>query len=213
MSPSSRFIRPLVLAVAAVAALALFATACADENGNAGAPTAAEEAAAVSAERDVYVPRNDVEGDNYNRRLEIADDPTSIMWCTVSFSNPSSPLLTVPIVGKLTSGNKRPYSTEQILIDTNTPGRWYSPEVADPQGFFGSSSPYRYGFTPAGFLFELELETVCTNEPLVWQREQTTIAMQVDEDLLTAQNAARDLLRTGDEAGAYDVLEEALGDE
>lgn len=202
------------------AVIALTATACGDGIAPPAAqePTAEERAAVIAAERDVFTPQNDVEGDNYSRRQEIADDPTTILWCTSAFPIPSSPMFTVPIVGKLTSSNKRPFSTSVVEIVNGDPfgtvDHSYSPEVPGPDGFFGSSSEFRYGFTPEGAYVDFTgLETLCTTEPLVWQREQTDIALSIDEELASAQAAAQELLAAGDTEGAADILAEAIGDQ
>src|SRR4051812_10391227 len=83
--------------------------------------------------RSAYIPKNEIEFKNYDSRNRIADDPTTIMWCTSSFPIPSSPLFTVPVVGKVTSGSKRTFDSD--------PG---------PDGMYGTSGQYNYGFTPSG---------------------------------------------------------------
>ncbi len=154
------------------------------------------EAAADKARdrNDYFIPKNDLDFHNYNRRQKIADDPTVILWCTSAFPIPSSPLFTVPIVGKLTSGGKRPFP--------NDPG---------PDGMYGSSGEYRYGFTPSGMYGDwYGMPTFCTTEPMVWQREQTVIVMQEDPLLMSAQEKAREFLKAGQADKANDVLEEAI---
>lgn len=144
--------------------------------------------------RSAYIPQNEIEFKNYDGRQRIADDPTTIMWCTSAFPIPNSPLFTVPIIGKTTSGNKRPFDTD--------PG---------PDGMYGSSNPYDYGFTPVHTLAEWrDMPQFCTNEPLVWQRQATTITMASDPELLAAQNKARAALKAGDKDGAMKILEEAI---
>ncbi len=92
--------RRVLLVIAAIVALAGCSTALQDsqrrvwDNANRRAP---------------YEMKNDVEFNNYSRRQQIADDPTTILWCTSAFPVTGAPLFTVPIVGKLTSGGKRPY--------------------------------------------------------------------------------------------------------
>lgn len=145
-------------------------------------------------DRNYYVMKNDVEYANYDKRLRLADDPTTILWCTSAFANPSSPMFTVAIVGKLTSGGKRPFTTE--------PG---------PDGMYGTSGEYRYGFTPAGVYNDFyNLSTFCTTEPMVWQRESTTVVLATDPELLAAQDEAKKLIAAGKPEEAQAVLEEAL---
>lgn len=146
----------------------------------------------------VYVPKNGLELKNYNRRGELADDPTTILWCTSSFPIPASPLFTVPMVGKLTSGSKRPFAGD-------------SSTTMDSNGMFGPSGEYRFGFTPAGQYADwYNMATFCTTEPMVWQRQNTQIAMAADPRLLAAHQEARRLLGDGNAQGATDVLTRAI---
>jgi hypothetical protein len=168
------------------------------------------EAQQRSEQRAAYVPQNDLEFKNYDRRQRLADDPTAILWCTSAFPVLGSPIFTVPIVGKLTSGDKRPYSTEVRLC--NTCGE--SPEVPGPDGMYGSSGEYRYGFTPGGIYGDwYGMPVFCTTEPTVWQREATTIVMERDPLLTEAHNRAREALKKGGEQGdgeAQRIIEDAV---
>jgi hypothetical protein len=176
------------------------------------APTAAEQAQAQAAQKSqnhaAYIPKNDVEFNNYNNRMKISDDPTTILWCTSAFPIPSSPLFTIPVVGKLTSATKRPYPTSTT---NTTAGTQYSPELPGPDGMYGPSTDYRYGFTPAGVYVDFyNLQTYCTTEPSIWQRQATKIVLGTDDKLFQAQQKARQLLAAGDKAGAEKVLEAAI---
>lgn len=145
---------------------------------------AAAGGAAVADNRKNYVPTNDVEGRNYNARQAIADNPATLLWCTAFPPSPNAKAFTVPIVGKLTSGNKRPYSTEKVVIDNDTGGMEYRPEVAGPDGMFGSSGEYRYGFDPSGNYHDFyDIAAYCTTVPNVIQKEQTTIVVRTAQDL------------------------------
>ena len=158
--------------------------------------------------RRAYVQQNDIEFQNYDKRQRIADDPTTILWCTSAFPIPSSPLFTVPVVGKLTSGTKRPYPTE---INKNASNSEYYPELPGPDGIYGSSGDYRYGFNPIGMYADwTNMSLFCTQEPTVWQREKTDIVMQNDPALVAASNAARTALRLGNAAEAQRILEQAV---
>ncbi len=158
---------------------------------------------------EVYQPKNDMERKIYNKRQQIADDPTTILWCTSAFPIPSSPIFTVPIVGKLASGNKRPYPTSIALAGGS--GGSYFPEIPGPDGMFGSSGEYRYGFTPGDYYADwYNMPCFCTTEPTIWQRQETKIVMQSDPQLLEAQNAARDALRKGNPKIANEILENAV---
>lgn len=176
--------RKFSILTAILAALALLITvACSNSSGSKPKPAqnAQQEGIKTSKTRVNYVPKNDVEGRNYNARLRIADDPSTLLWCTSFPTNPNAPLITVPIVGKLTSGSKRPYPTEQTKIDTDTTNTTYNPELPGPDGFYGSSGEYRYGFRPDGVYVDFyNLETYCTTEPTTFQREKTIIDMVSD---------------------------------
>lgn len=156
-----------------------------------------QQAQNLSDTHNAYVMKNDVEFKNYNKREIISDDPTTILWCTAAFPIPGSPLFTIPIVGKLTSSNKRPYPDS-----TGQPG---------PDGMFGSSSEYRYGFTPAGVYVDFTgLSTFCSTEPTIWQTQSTKIIMGVDNTLQAAEAKAQQQLAAGDTAGANKTLQDAI---
>src|SRR3989344_2970871 len=164
----------LVLTALLLGAVGLI-VACGMPNDGTPQAQAQTEAIRKAQANKPYVPENDLEIGNYNRRQRKADDPTTIMWCTSAFPIPSSPLFTVPVVGKLTSGNKRPYPTEQVRAGD---GVNYFPELPGPDGMYGSSMDYRYGFTPIGMYVDWTgMPLFCTEEPTIWQREQTAIVM------------------------------------
>lgn len=159
---------------------------------------ATSEQAAITRSQDrvPYVTQNDVEYNNYDARQRIADDPTTILWCTAAFPVPGSPLFTVPVVGKLTSGSKRPYP---------------SPDAIGPDGMYGGSVAYRYGFTPEGVYVDYtDMATYCTTQPTVWQKESTDLVLKIDDALAAAQVEARKALANGDAAGAQQILEDAI---
>lgn len=154
------------------------------------------------AERETYVSTHNVEFDNYNKRQEIADDPTTLLWCTFFPPTMGQEPFTVPIVGKLTSGNKRPFPSTEI----RTGGEWdvtYNPELPQPDGMYGSSGQYRYGFTPAGYYTDYTgLASFCTTQPTIWQRNQTQIVFEVDTEYAEMQVELKSLLGAGDFEGA-----------
>lgn len=164
----------------------------------------AQQQAILNAENaEYYVPSRGVERRNYNWRQELADDPTVILWCTSAFSTPGSPMFTIPIMGKLTSGAKRPYATN------NTSGY----EVPGPDGMYGSSGEYRYGFGPTGkyeYYDFYGIETFCSIMPTVWQREATVLILEKDPLLVDATQRAQEALRSGDSALAEQILIEAI---
>lgn len=147
--------------------------------------------------RGTFIPKNDIEFHAYNKRQERADDPTAILWCTTAFPIPASPIFTVPIVGKLVSGDKKPLPT-----DANTPG---------PDGMYGHSNPYEYGFTPTDAYAEFRnMPVYCTDQPTVWQRQETKIAMPNDPQLMSAHTAAREALKANKPEEANRILSEAI---
>lgn len=136
----------------------------------------------VAKNRQVYVPKNDVEGRNYNARQTLADNPSTLIWCTAFPTNPNVKPFTIAVVGKLTSGNKRPFPTEQTAKSADV--GWYNPELPGPDGFYGTSGEYRYGFDPAGNYVDFyNLETFCTNVPDVMQRNTTIIQIKPGTDV------------------------------
>jgi hypothetical protein len=148
-------------------------------------PSAQQAAVNRSQTRANYVPKNDVEGRNYNARQRLADDPTAIVWCSVYPNNQTVKPYTVPIAGKLTSGNKRPYPTSQFSNGTND--NTNSPELPGTDGFYGSSSDYSYGFDPAGVYWEFHnADFTCTSSPTLIQKNSTTFSVTTAPDQLTS---------------------------
>jgi len=123
------------MVVGAVLGALVLTSASSCESGPSNAQQSAIDAA---ANNDIYEP---IELKNYNARQELTDNPNTILWCSVYPSNPNVTPYTVPIVGKLTSGNKRPYATSQVQFQED-----YTPEIPGPDKMFGTSGEYRYGF-------------------------------------------------------------------
>jgi uncharacterized protein YceK len=172
---------------------------CSAFNNNQSA--AQQSAQNLAANRATYVVKNDVDGGNYYKRLSIADDPTTILWCTWYPTTVGSAPITFSIVGKMTSSGKRPFPI-------NTCGE-YTCENPDAQGMYGTSDAYVYGFGPAGEYMEVHDWGFCTNLPTTYQA--TTIMFQgTDPGLQAATDKARTLLAAGDAAGAQAVLDAAI---
>src|SRR3989344_719322 len=178
----------LVLAILALA-LTLLGAECEDEQN---ANQIAAQARALA--RGGYLPQNDVEFQNYDDRQIIADDPSTILWCTFFPPTVGQQPFTEPIAGKLTSGDKRPYPTEWR---ENNSGRGYHPEKPGADGMYGHSGDYRYGFDPTRTTYDefQDLAAFCTTAPRVWQRNETKIVVEVAQDLLQIHNEARTLLQ------------------
>jgi len=177
-----------IVAVASIPILLTVSCACTSDN-TVKNPTAKD----VADNRKNYIPKNDVEGHNYNARLIQSDDPSALIWCTAYPSNPNAAAFTVPIAGKLTSSNKRPKPTTEVDNgDNNTYLYKYNPELPDDQGMYGTSSEYRYGYDPAGNYHDFtNLEMYCTNVPDVIQKQSTkidiTVSSGVDLHTIDAQ--------------------------
>lgn len=202
----------LVAAISIAAAPTLVLIGCKQVGGgDTNAERAAQQATRQASTRRVHTMRNDVEGQNYVRREEIADDPTTILWCTTTFPVAGGRMITFPIVGKLTSGNKRPYATQRVVQLEAVTGTEYNPEIPGPDGMYGSSGEYRYGFTPTGAYVDFYgMPVICTTEATIYQTQQTTLVMQVDTRMQEAQTRARAALRAGHAAEASQILGDAI---
>lgn len=164
----------LVLVVGCAVAL----TACGQDHTVKS--TAQDKAIDTAKTRNNYAPVNDIEGHNYNARMTLADNPATIIWCSAYPANPNVKPFTVPIVGKLTSGNKRPYPT--AVVETFDRYGSYNPELPGSDGFYGTSGEYRYGFSPDGQYHDFyNLETYCTSEPTLIQKNTTDIAVTITD--------------------------------
>lgn len=188
----------ITLAIVANVAAAILVGCGSGDNSSSGAQNAGKSGQDIADNREAPKLSNDVEGKNYYGRLRFADNPTSILWCTEYPTSPNAKAFTVPIVGKLTSGGKRPISTSRAMIDTDTTGKEYSPEKPGPDGMYGSSGDFRYGFDPAGNYHEFwNLESYCTSVPNVIQKETTRIMVGDPgaANLASADAAAQAALR------------------
>lgn len=142
--------------------------------------TAQDKAIQTAKTRANYVPVNDLEGRNYNARMVLGDNPATIIWCSAYPTNPNVKPFTVPIVGKLTSGNKRPYPTQIVIIPDNYGS--YNPELPGSDGFYGTSGEYRFGFDPGGQYHDFyNIETYCTSEPTLIQKNTTDIMVTTSD--------------------------------
>lgn len=185
------------VALAGLAVLALTASGC--ESVNQAASREVEEKA---RDRAPYLPVNDVEYENYNKAQELFDDPNSIIWCTSSLPNDSSPIFTVPIKGKLTS------SSTSYFPGTDTNGN----EERSVDGMFhGSPPPYRFGFTPLGEFVSFEgMAAYCSSTLDNFQRTETFIAVDHGSDAVTeAQKKAETAMKAGDPDEAMRLLSDA----
>jgi hypothetical protein len=75
---------------------------------------------------------------------------------------------------------------------------------------YGSSGEYRFGFSPSRVYYDFYgIETFCTTEPTIFQKEKTVIVSGTDSDLLAAQKAAQQVLRDGCGSDATGPLSES----
>lgn len=177
----NRFVRsaafPILVAVA-LAIIITILTGCGSNNpGAKQVPT--------------YQSQNFIERQIFNHRLEISDDPSTILFCTTYPYD--EPPRTYIIAGKLVSGTKRPDSPNNGA-DNGAIGT----ERADAQGMYGSSVPYRFGFTPGGVYIDFtDLATKCSTEAA--STKQTSVgAVTVKNDALTeSAHEAQAALKAG----------------
>jgi len=199
----------MVLVTGLIAIFAITACTSVSKDNSDAAKNGASKNAALQPH--VYNPVNNIEFDNYNKRQRIADNPTTILWCTAYPANINARPITVPIVGKLTSSNKRPYATTQVQdYQGDATTYTYSQEKPGPDGMFGASTEYRYGFDPSGTYWDFtDLETVCTTEPTTYQAQSTTIINKTDPTMQAANLAAQAALKAGHPDEAQKILDDA----
>jgi hypothetical protein len=193
--------RRSILVTACLLAVGLTLAGC----GGSSAQKAAQDAS-NHLQGQVYQAKHHVEFRNYNLRQKVADDPSTILWCTFFPPTTGQEPFTVPIAGKLTSSNKRPYraTTE---ADNGAPGT----EVPGPDAMYGSSSEYRYGFDPtlSTYYDFTDLASFCTTSPTVWQANQTKIVVQTQSTLDNLSRAASAAIQRGDPKKALALLKQA----
>jgi hypothetical protein len=164
--------------------------------------------------RTPYIPKNDVEFNNYNAAQRLYDSPDTIIWCSTTWGNASAPLVTVPVTGKLTSSSTTFFNPERMRdlsgdgINDTVP----SGPARSVDGLFHPNPPqYRYGFTPGGqYVDFFNMPTFCTTALTKFQRQGTKVTVSFDQQAQVAQRKAEAALRHGDKAGAAKALE-ALG--
>lgn len=192
-----------ILIGATAAALALTLSACGTETISSDAY---DDISSKAANRTPYIPSNDVEYENYNKAQELYDSPESIIWCTTSWGNPSAPLVTTPIVGKLTSSSTSYFPNNSAK--SNSAGVWQEENRSVDGMYHGNPPGYRYGFTPGGQYVDFYgMEVFCTTALTEFQRQSTTVSVETDTAAGDLQEQAEALLAAGDTEGAAAVLE------
>ena len=140
-----------------------------------------------------YIPKHGVEGANYNGLQELADDPATILWCTSFPASATAPIVTVPIVGKLTSSSVSAFPGERAE-ELWGEGAVTLPEISVDGLYHGDPPPYRFGFTPGGQLVSFEnIPTICTTSVMAFQRQ--SINVKVDSGMTAATRRAEGRLR------------------
>ena len=158
--------------------------------------------------RHPYEPKNDVEFNNFNRAQALYDSPDTIIWCTTTWANPSAPIVTIPIAGKLTSSSVS-YLPQQKQVDKGNYS-WLVVDAPSSDGMYhGNPAPYRYGFTPGGQYNDFfNMETLCTTSLTKFQREKTFVSTSLDSEAATIDKRAQEALKNDDKAGAQRILDE-----
>lgn len=194
-------------ALVSFAALAVVAAGCG--GGKKSSAVSASQKASAALQSQIYQDKNNVEFKNYNDRQKLADDPSTILWCTFYPPTVGQQPFTYPIAGKLTSSNKRPYSTTAYIDAGNY--AWYPKDVPGPDHMFGSSSEYRYGFDPTRtqYVDFTALPSFCTNKPTTYQANKTNIVVTTDATLNGIDKAAQAALKAGDAKKAMAILSQA----
>lgn len=161
--------------------------------------------------RKPYLPRNDVEFKNYNAAQKLYDDPNTIIWCSTTWGNPSAPIVTIPVAGKLTSSSTTFFSPDRLVDHGNY--SWSVVQSRSVDGLFHPNPPqYRYGFTPGGqYVDFFTMPTLCTTALTKFQRQKTEVDVSVDGAAAKAQKTAEDALKQGRHGAAQRALENALG--
>lgn len=162
--------------------------------------------------RTPFVPSNDVEFKNYNAAQKLYDSPSTIIWCSTTWGNPSAPIITVPVTGKLTSSTTSFFSPEHIDDSGADSGRLLVPSRSIDGLYHPTPPQYRYGFTPGGqYVDFFQMPTFCTTALTKFQRQQTKVDVTVDAQARALQRQAEAALRNGNHQQAQAILEGGLG--
>lgn len=195
-----------VLAVTCVVSLA----AC--DTGETGTPegNAKKSVEQHARQRAPYLPKNDVEFNNYNKAQELYDTPSTIIWCTTTWGNANAPLVTVPVAGKLTSSSTTFFRPEAFFDRGNY--SWQQGTARSVDGLFHPNPPqYRYGFTPGGqYIDFFNMPTFCTTALTKLQRQVSKVALAVSQTDKAADLAAQNALSRGNHSEAQKILERAV---
>jgi hypothetical protein len=191
-----------------IALILLFVAGCGAEEEGTPKESSQDRADNLAANVETYDLKNTVELDNYNAKLALDDDPTTIIWCTAFPENASAPFITVPIAGKLTSSSTSALPPE-VPVDRGNYSWQMIPNTSVDGLYHPNPPPYRFGFTPGGQYVDFTgLSTFCTTNPLQFQRE--SVEVDLDTGLNNATNAAQQALADGDKDRAQQIIEGAV---
>lgn len=193
-----------VMAIGGIALSSMFVLTACD-----GTPptTEQEEVQKKAATQKAYIPKNSTELDNYNAAQKVYDDPNSIQWCTAFPSSPSAPIITVPIAGKLTTSGTSYFNPQEA--GWNSSGGTYVLPTRSVDGLFHGESHYRYGFSPAGVMFDFSnsMELLCSTGLTEYSRQNTFVeGVDTSGDMDAKQKKAEAALKAGDGDKAADIL-------
>lgn len=201
MKRSNRFrvlatLGSVVVVIAVVAACG--ASASTGDKTSAGKAHASAANSAASKNKEFKVPAvsNNTEYHNYYNAQKLYDDPTTIIWCTTTWGNANSPLVTVPIAGKLTSSSVSLLPSTVVQDADSSDSLSYFPEQVSVDGMYhGSPPPYRYGFTPGGqYVDFFNMPTLCTTQLTKFQRQSSNVTVTNDATADAAQKLAQTAL-------------------
>lgn len=187
-----------VLLVAALTVALVAVSGCDLGGGDNSAQSKQKAQVNANARRQTaYIPHNKVEYNNYNNAQKLYDSPSTIIWCTTTWGNPSSPIITVPVAGKLTSSSTTFFQPTDFETSGDTgivaiPGR-------SVDGMFHPNPPqYRFGFTPGGqYVDFFDMPTFCTTALTKATRQQTKVALTIDPTAQQATTEAEAALKAG----------------
>jgi hypothetical protein len=208
-----RLIR-LIVALFATIGLTVGLAACETSSTDNNSPDQKAQVDKNASKKRAYIPTRDVELNNYNRAQQLYDQPDTIQWCTFTFSTPSSPIITVPIAGKLTSSSTT-FFNPNATVKTDVGGDGFG---AVPVGIGAARSvdglyhpnpaPYRFGFTPGGQYADFtQLPTFCTTALSSFQRQSTQVDVSIDPQAQKLTDQAEAALRNNDPKAAQAALQ------
>ena len=141
-----------------------------------------------------------IERENIIKRIQMSNDKNVIQWI-YGISDTGSVIFFSPVVGKVTSGNKR--LEPQIMdngqcsfADTVNNGRLCTNEIMQNDGTYGSSDSYVFWFDPEGNIYQWSGYYIVSTVPLKLKAPVLNIR-EVDFEEKVKSQLATDALRQG----------------